>query len=162
MQESQKAALDKCFVDHGCQSVYGHATPQERERFAQEGKNSTQRIGNAYRGYHDQFFGGVKVAWKEHEERVEYMHEVFRAYFIDATAQLGCDPKCVFEATKGKKQWNNFGDIMPKCGCGRGAWDVKTTDVNVLAATENVYGDLENLNEVDATAIQSALIRLDM
>ncbi len=51
---------------------------------------------------------------------------------------------------------------MPKCGCGTGAWKVQTTDVNVLAATENVYGDLESLNKVDASAIQSALIRLDM
>ena len=51
---------------------------------------------------------------------------------------------------------------MPQCGCGEGAWKITQTDVNVMAATENVYGDLEALNEVDVSDIQSALIRMDM
>jgi hypothetical protein len=51
---------------------------------------------------------------------------------------------------------------MPQCGCGTGAWKITQTDVNVMSATENVYGDLEALNEVDVSDIQSALIRMDM
>jgi hypothetical protein len=52
--------------------------------------------------------------------------------------------------------------MMPKCGCGAGAWKIDTSDLNVLAATEKVYGDLESLKYVDVSAIQSAIIRLDM
>ena len=51
---------------------------------------------------------------------------------------------------------------MPQCGCGAGAWKIQQQKVNVLAAVENVYGDVESLNEVDTTAIQAALIRMDM
>lgn len=51
---------------------------------------------------------------------------------------------------------------MPQCGCGTDAWKITQTDVNVMSATENVYGDLEALNEVDVSDIQSALIRMDM
>ena len=50
---------------------------------------------------------------------------------------------------------------MPKCGCGEGAWKVKTQKVNVLAATERVYGDLESLNQEDNNAVMSALIRIE-
>lgn len=88
------------------------------------------------------------------------MKAIFRDYFVVATHQLGCNEECVAEATANK--WKNFSEVMPKCGCGTGAWKIQTTEVNNLAAVENVYGDLESLNEVDVTAIQSALIRLDM
>lgn len=50
---------------------------------------------------------------------------------------------------------------MPKCGCGAGAWKIKKQNVNVLAATERVYGDLESLNQNDENAVKSALIRIE-
>jgi hypothetical protein len=103
---------------------------------------------------------GLKTAWTAHVERVENMHLVFREYFVKATTQLGCDRDCTIKASA--NNWKNFGQVMPDCQCGTGAWGVTKTKVNVMAATENVYGDLENLNEVDVKNIQSALIRMDM
>ena len=88
------------------------------------------------------------------------MKQVFNKFFTAASVELGCDQKCV--------EWNvygnhfNLGEIVHNCGCGKGAWEVKTTKVNVLAATERVYGDLESLTQEDNTAIQGALVRLDM
>ena len=92
-------------------------------------------------------------------QRVEHMHQVFADYFVKATSQLGCNAKCVDTAVANK--WKNFGEVMPKCGCGEGAWKVKTQKVNVLAATERVYGDLESLNQEDNNAVMSALIRIE-
>jgi hypothetical protein len=137
-----------------------NASPKERQAFGNEFKNSTQRIGDAYKGYHEDFTADLKVAWKAHMERQEQMHKVFGKYFTVASAELGCNPKCVSEAISNK--YKNFGEVMPKCGCGKGAWSVKTTKVNVLAATERVYGDLESLTAEDNIAIQGALTRLDM
>ena len=135
-------------------------SPAERQALKTEFKSSTETIGKAYQGYNEQFYGNLKVAWKGHQERVANMHKVFGEYFVEATGQLGCKEECVNAAISNK--YRNFSNIMPKCGCGAGAWKVKTTDVNVLAATERVYGDLESLNAVDSLSIQSAVIRLDM
>lgn len=74
-------------------------------------------------------------------------------------ADLGCDYECVNRATA--NHWRRFDEIMPTCGCGTDAWRIQTTEVNVLAAIENVYGDLENLTEADNQAIKAAMIRFE-
>jgi len=160
MREQDKPRMEACFVKAGCASNWMEASNKEKEAFGNEYKSSAGRIGEAYQGYNEQFYSGLKVAWKQHEERKKVMGEVFADYFVEATGQLGCNEKCVSDAVSHK--YRDFGEIMPKCGCGEGAWKIKTTRVKVLAATERVYGDLENVNVVDDIAIQSALIRLDM
>ena len=136
------------------------ADDKGHDKLIEINKAANQNIADQYEGYHEHFVGDLKVAWKGHEERVANMHKIFGEYFVQAAGQLGCTKQCVAVAVSNK--YKNFSEVMPKCGCGAGAWKVNTTNVNVLAATERVYGDLENLTSVDNTAIQSAMIRLDM
>lgn len=160
MKQSQKKSLEECFRKAGCASNWMNASPAERQGLKNEFHKSVDTIATQYKGQNDQFVSGVKVAWGKHEERVAHMHLVFREYLVKSATQLGCDRTCVIKATANKYQ--NFGETMPKCGCGTDAWKITQTDVNVMAATENVYGDLEALNEVDVSDIQSAIIRMDM
>ena len=160
MQEDQKDDLKACFRKAGCASVWMDATPAQRAGAKKEFQQSVGVIAQNKQAEDKQFMSGLKTAWTAHEERVAHMHVVFREYFVKATTELGCDRTCTIKATA--NNFRDFGKVMQTCQCGAGAWAVNRTNVNVMAATENVYGDLENLNEVDIKNIQSALIRMDM
>ena len=81
-----------------------------------------QNIVDSYQGYNEHFVADLKVAWKAHEIRVAAMHKAFKPFFIEAAGQLGCNEQCVFKAVSNK--YRNFSEVMPKCGCGAGAWKV--------------------------------------
>jgi hypothetical protein len=85
MKESQKPQLKACFRKAGCASNWMNATPAQRQGLKDEGKKAIGTISSEYKEHNDQFVGGLKTAWKAHEERVAVMHLKFREYFVKAT-----------------------------------------------------------------------------